>query len=147
MKADVEPSRLPPQVLETRFFRFETDREDYEMFRPREDVVVLRVLGYSCAEAASQAMASVERELGDTAFSVFVDFTALLGYEPKARRILASWVTAHAKQVKAGWFCTKSRVVEMGVSVGSMVVSMVGVHIHAVSHDKWMAALAEAIAE
>ena len=147
MQTRFEPGRLPQQVLETRFFRFETDREEYEIFRPRPDVIVLRVLGNSCAEAATLATESVKREMGDTEFTVFVDFTALEGYNPKARRTIASWVTAHAKQVKAGWFCTNSRVVQMGISVGSMVVSMVGVHIHAVSDEKWMAALHEAIAE
>lgn len=145
MQTSTEPGRLPPRVLETRFFCFETAEEVYEIFRPAPDVAVVRVVGHSCTEAAVQAAASLEREFGDAPFTVFVDFTALLGYEPKGRRVIASWVTAHAKQVKTGWFCTSSRVVQMGVSVGSMVVSMVGVHIHAVGHDEWIAALLEAI--
>jgi len=145
--SNAEAGALPAQVLETRFFLFETDREVYEVFRPRPDVLVLRVLGYSCTEAAVQATAAVDAEVGDGAFTVFVDFTALVSYEPSARRVLAAWVTAHAKQVKAGWFCTSSKVVEMGISVGSMVVSMVGVQIHVVTHDEWLVALNEAIAQ
>lgn len=140
-----ETDALPAQVLETRFFLFETDREVYEIFRPRPDVLVLRVLGYSCTEAAVQATTAVDGEVQGAAFTVFVDFTALVGYEPAARRVLASWVTAHAKQVKAGWFCTSNKVVEMGISVGSMVVSAVGVEINVVTYEAWMTALREAL--
>ena len=139
---DVEAGTLPPKVLETRFFLLETDREVYELFRPRPDVLVLRVLGYSCTEAAKRATQSVNQEVGNDPFTIFVDFTALVGYEPAARRVIANWVTAHAKQVEAGWFCTSNKVVEMGISVGSMVVSMVGVQVEVVSHDAWLAALA-----
>ncbi len=145
MPAEDHPGTLPKRVLESRFFRFENDKEVYEMFRPAPDVIVMQVLGYSCAEAAVHATKSVEKEFGDRPFSVFADFTAVMGYEPAARRVLASWVTAHAKQVKVGWFCTDSKVVEMGISVGSMIVSMVGVKIEVADYETWLAALEEAM--
>ncbi|MEM6292444.1 MAG: hypothetical protein AAGA54_14310 [Myxococcota bacterium] len=129
---------LPDIVLASRVLEVESEREVTEMFRPCADVIVLRILGHFSLRAATQVTTALEKEVDGQAFHMFAEWTAVTGYDAAARKHVTEWVIAHRGLVRRSWFCAGNRMVEMGISVGAMAVSLVGVDASVVPYAEWL---------
>ncbi|MEM6292443.1 MAG: hypothetical protein AAGA54_14305 [Myxococcota bacterium] len=138
---------LPSVVLDSSVFQVETDREVVELFCPRQNVVVLGVHGHFSASSAQAVLAVIEEFREGRSLHLFFEWTSMTSYDALARKLFTDWATSDTSRVEQSWFCSESRLVQMGISVGRMAASIVGVHVQHVSVPIWMDRLARALGE
>ena len=136
---------LPSVVLENSVFLVESEREVVELFCPKEDVAVLCVLGHFSASSAQAVLVVLDEFREGRSLHLFFEWTSMISYDAMARKLFTEWVLSDTSRVHQSWFCSESRLVQMGISVGKMAVSMVGVHVEHVSVPTWNDRLVRAL--
>jgi hypothetical protein len=105
-------------------------RGKLEIFLPKVGVLLTVVEGHLSHAMAKRWVEVIgpSFEKGLT-FDTFHDWEAMTGYDSTARQELTSWVAASFRNVHSARFLAKDRLVRMGVSAASAIVSLAGVKI------------------
>lgn len=143
MEGATDRKPLPPRALQNRVLVHDTAREVNELFRPMPDIALSRIVGCFTEVGARAMVTTLEASFDGDPFHMLAEWSGMASYESGARRVMTSWVIEHRAQVRTSYFCASNRIVEMGISVGAMAVSLVGVEAKSLSYPRWLDRLDE----
>ena len=109
-------------------------------------MLVVRFEGYAVAEVGKLItseldafFANQERPIG-----VFDDWWGATGYDTPVRTDLTKWMEAHVANVSGVHILVRSKIVSMGIAVGSMMVGKAPIHTYS-DRARWQAVVDEHI--